>query len=251
MIESQFQGQTVIHRLDPRVKFLTALIFSVIVAVQSRFAPLLWGALLPAALLILARLSPFKIVKKLVPVNGFILMLWLILPLSYPGHPVYHLGPLTITEEGIRQSLLITVKSNLIVLAAIGLLSTSAVFDLVYALQSLHLPNKLVQLFFFSYRYIPVLYSEYERLHNAMKLRGFRAGTNLHTYRSYAYLVGMLLLRGYERSQRVYQAMLMRGFDGRFRTIKELRMRRCDALAVAAAAIYLAGMGCLVWMGSF
>lgn len=251
MIETQFQGETVIHRLDPRVKLLIALVFSVIVAVQSRFTPLIWGILLPVVLLTLARLSPLKVVRKLIPVNGFILMLWLILPFSYQGDPVYHLGPLTITREGIRQSLLITVKSNLIVLTVIGLLSTSVVFDLVYALQSLRLPNKLVQLFFFSYRYIPVLYSEYERLHNAMKLRGFKAGTNLHTYRSYAYLVGMLLLRSYERSQRVYQAMLMRGFDGRFRTIKELRMRRCDVLTAVAVAVYLMGMGYLIWMGSF
>ncbi|HID55177.1 TPA: cobalt ECF transporter T component CbiQ [Candidatus Poribacteria bacterium] len=251
MIESQFQGQTVIHRLDPRVKFLTALIFSVVVAVQSRFTPLLWGAVLPVVVLILARLNPLKVARRLAPVNGFILMLWLILPLSYSGHPIYRFGPLTITEEGIRETLLITVKSNLIVLAVIGLLSTSAVFDLVYALQSLRLPNKLVQLFFFSYRYIPVLYSEYERLHNAMKMRGFRAGTNLHTYRSYAYLVGMLLLRSYERSQRVYQAMLMRGFDGRFRTIRELRMKRSDALAAAAATAHLVGVGYLIWMGSF
>jgi len=79
MIESQFQGQTVIHRLDPRVKFLTALIFSVVVAVQSRFTPLLWGAVLPVVVLILARLNPLKVARRLAPVNGFILMLWLIL----------------------------------------------------------------------------------------------------------------------------------------------------------------------------
>jgi cobalt/nickel transport system permease protein len=248
MIESPFQGQTIIHTLDPRVKLLTTLLFSIIVVVQSQFIPLLWGSALPICILILGRLSPLKVAKRLTVVNGFVLMLWLILPVSYPGHPIYHLGPFTITSEGIRTSALITVKSNLIVLTVIGLLSTSPVFDLVYALQSLRLPNKLVQLFFFSYRYIPVIYSEYERLHNAMKLRGFRAGTNLHTYRSYAYLVGMLLLRSYERSQRVYQAMLLRGFDGKFRTIRELHMRRWDVVVAGSAMIYLIGMGCLGWI---
>ena len=50
-----------------------------------------------------------------------------------------------------------------------------------------------MHLFFFSFRYIHVSHSEYHRLDNAMKIRSFKPRTDIHTYRSYAYLVGMLL----------------------------------------------------------
>ena len=59
-----------------------------------------------------------------------------------------------------------------------------------------------------------VLEEEYQRLARAARIRGFRAGTDLHTYRTYAYLVGMLFVRAADRAERVRNAMLCRGFNG-------------------------------------
>ncbi|NIR17569.1 MAG: cobalt ECF transporter T component CbiQ, partial [Desulfobacterales bacterium] len=66
------------------------------------------------------------------------------------------------------------------------------------------------QLLFFSYRYIHVIYLEYVRLLNAMKVRCFHPRSDVHTYKAYAHLVGMMLLKSYDRSERVYGAMLCR-----------------------------------------
>ena len=79
-----------------------------------------------------------------------------------------------------------------------------------------------------------------------MKVRAFHPRTDLHTYRSYAYLVGMLLLRSYERSRRIYQAMLLRGFRGTFWTLHHFRAGRSDFVAGALLGLYLGGM---VWLG--
>jgi len=164
------------------------------------------------------------------------------LPFTFPGKNFYTLGSLNISQEGIKYALLITIKSNSIILAGIALLSTSSIFNLVHALRHLYLPDKLTQLFFFSYRYIQTIHSEYIRLNNAVKIRGFKAQTNFHTYRTYAYLVGMMLVRSYDRSKRVYNAMLCRGFKGKFWTLNHFVFKKSDFIAGTVMISYIIGL---------
>jgi cobalt/nickel transport system permease protein len=70
-----------------------------------------------------------------------------------------------------------------------------------------------------TYRYIAVIQTEYHRLLRAAKFRGFVPGTNIHSYRTYAYLAGMLFVRASRRASRVYDAMRCRGFNGEFHTL--------------------------------
>ena len=125
-------------------------------------------------------------------------------------------------------ALAITIKSNAIVLSVMALLATSTVFTLVHALRHLYLPDKLVNMFFFTYRYFQVIHQEYLRLRSAMKIRCFRPRTNRHTYRSIAYLMGMLLVRSFDRSDRVQQAMLCRGYNGQFWVLDHFHLHRID-----------------------
>ena len=162
-------------------------------------------------------------------------LLWLFLPFTQPGDPV-PLGPLTASREGLLFAAALTLRTNAIVLATIALIGTTPVFELVHSLQHLHLPGKLVHVAFFSYRYIDVIQQEYLRLRDAMRIRCFRPRTSLHTYTSYAYLVGMLLVRSYERSQRVYQAMLCRGFKGQFPVYRHFQLHRNDLIHLAFLA---------------
>ena len=236
-IEGVRSGGGIIGQIDPRVRLIVAFVYSVMVALESGPLPLAYASALPLCAVSAARLSPGALLRRLAPANLFILLLWLILPFSYPDRSV-----------GLHHALLITVRSNLILLTTIGLLSISPVFQLARALRKLGFPRKLTQLFLLSCRYIPVIHDEYIRLRNAMRVRGFKPGTNLHTYRSYAYLVGMLLLRSYERSERIYRAMLMRGFDGELRTLRTLDFSGFDALASALLGAYLIGMGVLKWV---
>ena len=109
----------------------------------------------------------------------------------------------------------------------------------------LGVPDKFCFLFLFTYRYLYVIAEEYERLATAARLRGFVAATDMRTYRTYAALVAMVLVKSYDRSQRVYQAMLLRGFAGRFPGLGHDRAGRRDAvflmlvLGLAVAAIWL------------
>jgi cobalt/nickel transport system permease protein len=193
--------------------------------------------ILPAFLLVCARLDFGKVMLRLAIVNGFTLFLWLFLPFTTPGETIYSIGPFTIQREGVYQALLITLKSNSIILMALALLGTSQIFTLVHAMSHLWVPDKLVHLFFFCFRYIHVINDEYHRLINAMKMRGFKPKTNMRTYRAYSYLVGMLLIRSFNRSKRILQAMRCRGFKGKFYILHHYEMKRYDyAVGVSSLA---------------
>jgi cobalt/nickel transport system permease protein len=81
-----------------------------------------------------------------------------------------------------------------------------------------------------------------------MAARCFRPGTGMHTYRTYAYLVGMLLVRSHGRSRSIYNAMLCRGFRGHFPVVNHFHLHRADivfglVMAALTAALILTGIG--------
>lgn len=160
---------------------------------------------------------------RLLVINFFILFLWLFLPFSRPGEPAFSIGSFTATLEGIIYSAIITLKSNGIILAMTALISTMQVQTLGAGMQSLKLPDKLSRILLFSWRYVHVMLSEYTRMRRAATMRGFVPRTNLRTYRTYAWLMGMLLVRSLDRAHRVWQAMLCRGFTGTFHTLTTYR----------------------------
>jgi cobalt/nickel transport system permease protein len=229
-LEEFAEGNSVFHRLDPRVKFITLIPYIIVLALMQGIKYPALALTVSTLIIIITRIDMKKLLNRLVVVNIFILFLWLFLPFSHPGHEVFRVGPLTATREGFLFALSITLKANAIVLATIALLGTSEVFSLAHALVHLKFPRKLVYLFFFFYRYVSVLHDEYSRMRRAITIRAFHAKTNLHTYRTYAYLVGMLIVRSFDHSQRIYNAMLCRGFTGKFPVISHFELKRSDVI---------------------
>lgn len=243
MIEEQFAiGESFVHNLDARVKIIVAILFSVVVAASKNFAALLPALSVSLFLIVLAKLSMRNVFYRLLIVNGLIVFLWLFLPFTYEGEVWFTVGPLVGTKEGVLYAGQITLKCNAILLALVALLTTTPIFTLGHAMSQLRIPDKVTHLFLFTYRYIHVIFQEYQRLLNAMRIRGFVPHTNMHTYRSYAYLVGMLLVRSYDRAERIHKAMLCRGFTGQYYTLSRLSIKTgdiCYATAMLAAILVL------------
>jgi cobalt/nickel transport system permease protein len=240
-IEEPFsEGTSLAHRLDPRGKIVVAALFAVLMAVSKSYATALAGLALALLCLVLARLPWKKVVARLLVVNSFIFFLWIVLPLTYPGDAVFHWGPLAATRQGLIFTGLITLKSNAIIIALIALIATVPVITLGQAMHNLRFPNKLCHMLLFTYRYLYVIEQEFQRLVQAMKIRGFRPRTNLHTYRSYANLAAMLLVRSYDRADRVFQAMLCRGFHGTFYSLRTFSWQRRDGIFLVVSMLALA-----------
>jgi len=231
MLEETFaDGNSSIHRLDPRVKIVSAMGFSVVTAVLDQFPALFLALAVAVGLVLSARLAVRAVAYRLAVVNGFILLLWLMLPFTYPGTHLFSIGPLDASREGMLYALLITIKSNAIVIACIALLSTTYLADLGRALGRLRVPDKLVHILLFMFRYLGLMARNYQRLTTSMNVRCFRPRTNLHTYRYYANMVGMLLISSYETAEAVHAAMLCRGFKGKLYAMDDFSIKGADML---------------------
>lgn len=227
---------------------MAALVFSVVVAVGVRLGMLAAALGVGLAVAAVARLRPADLARRLIEVNLFILLLWVFLPFTYPGEALAAIGPLTATREGVTFAGAVTLKANAIVLVSTALVATVDLARLGHALYHLRLPATLIHLFTFMVRYFDVLHREYVRLRNAMRVRGFRPRTNRHTYRTYAYLVGMLLVRSFDRSHRVMAAMKCRGFRGQFYVLSHFTAARRDFVFGLAWFVVVAALGAMEWM---
>ena len=88
---------------------------------------------------------------------------------------------------------------------------------------------------------------EYQRMVRAAKIRGFRPGTNLHTYQTVAYFVAMLFVRAATRAEHVYRAMLCRGFNGRLYCLAEFPPHRSNWVFAGIMAGAVLGLVLLEW----
>jgi cobalt/nickel transport system permease protein len=248
MIDEPFAfGRSVLHRTDPRFKLVFAVLFSVVTAVAYRFPVLLAALATAVTLAAAARLQPAAVAARLLPVVGFLLLLWLLLPLTFEGTPLASIGPLTLSRPGVVLAAQISLKSVAILLSFMALVATMSFATLGRALDSLHVPSKIVHLLLMTYRYIFVIEQEYRRLLRAAKIRSFKPGTNLHTYRTVAYFVGMLFVRAAARAERVHQAMRCRGFNGRFYCLAEFAPHPRNWVFAALMSATVLALAILEW----
>jgi len=234
-------GHSILHRLDPRLK-LTAVTAWSFFAALARTEPAALFALAGAlAFAGLGRLAPGPTAKRLSAVNFFLVFIWLFLPFSVPGEPSFTLGGLSATKPGLELALLLSIKVNAAALGALAFFGTSSVTQLAAAARRLGAPEKLTAIFLLTLRYFHVLRLEYLRLRQALKVRAFKPALNLHTLKTYANLVGILLVRGVDRAERVHAAMLCRGYTGRFWFHDHFRFTGLDWLGAFLLALLLSG----------
>ena len=229
MIQEPFAaGNSRIHHLDPRFKIIAAIIYTMVIALSNTMLVLIIALCISILLVYLAGLNLREVAKRLAVVGWFLLFIWLILPLAFEGKHLYQIGPLSITLPGVMLATRITIKTAAILLAFMPLVTTMTIITLGHALNCLHLSGKFIHLLMMTYRYLFVIENEYQRLWNAIKIRGFCPKTNMHSYKTYAYLIGMLFVRASIRAERVHQAMLCRGFDGRFYSLYDFSVSRSN-----------------------
>jgi cobalt/nickel transport system permease protein len=200
---------------DLRLRLVAA--FALVTAISQLHSLPVAAAVLAATLAAaLAARPERRLWRRLLHVEGFVLVLFATLPFAVPGASLFTLGPLSASVEGVARAALVACKISASVLVILTVLGGIDTHRLGGALRGLRLPEPLVRLFVLTARYVGVLREEAARLREAMRARAFRPGSNRHTWRSYGNLVGMLLVRALERARRVEEAMALRGYDGRF-----------------------------------
>ncbi len=217
---------TFIHRLDPRVKVLTTVVFIALVVSYGKYeiAGLLPFAVFPAALIAAANLPPAYLARKVLLAAPFALFVAIFNPI-FDRAPLAQFGALAVSGgwisfAAIMVKFVLTVSGGLVLVACTGFNAVCA------ALAKMGVPGGFTLQLLFLYRYIFVLGDEAARMVRARALRSF--GGRGMEMRVYVSMVGQLLLRTLDRAQRIHLAMLCRGFDGEIRLLRPLRARAAD-----------------------
>lgn len=228
---------TPIHRVDPRAKVITTLVFIVCVVSFGKYEVL---QLLPFVLFPLVLASegdlPFDyLAKRLLVAAPFAIFVGMFNPLI--DRTLVSVGGVEIAMGWISYAS-IMIRFLLTTAAALVLVCTTGMNDVCLAIDRMGAPDVFATQLLFLYRYIFVLAEEALTMSRARSLRSFgRRGLG---FRSYSQILGHLLLRTYGRAQRVYDAMLCRGFTGRIRTLRTLRFRSSDwAFLVGWSAVFV------------
>ncbi len=231
-----------VHTVDSRIRILVASAFAIVVVALNDLVVLSIALACAVLAALVARLPLAPTLRRAAAMDAFILVMLLMLPFTVAGTPLFTIGPLIASREGLSQAIAIALKANAIVLLLLALVGTMHPAVLGHALRRLGVPVTLVHLLFFTVRYVEVLGRESERMRLAMKARAFRPRSDLHTWRSFGYLIGMLLVRSLERAERILAAMKCRGFDGRLHDGDGRPLRPSDGVFVVVSLLVLAGL---------
>lgn len=220
-----------IHRIDPRAKLITTLLFVIAVVSFGRYT--VW-ALLPFCIYPIVLISAGGLPAGELFMRALILCpLPIVIGIFNPiidRQTLLQIGPLGISG-GWASLISIVLRFMLTVTAVLALIASTGLNAVCDSLVRFGVPRPFVTQLLFFYRYIFVLTDEADRLDRARSLRSFGSrGTGFGPFIS---LIGHLLMRTLDRAERIYRAMLCRGFDGHMRMIRTMRIRPSDAAFVA------------------
>jgi cobalt/nickel transport system permease protein len=222
-----------VHRLDPRAK-VVGLLGVTIVAVTTPLSA--WPVYLACATTLagiaaLAGVGPRTIWRRGRFVIPLVLFVAVFLPFVRGGEQV-ELGPLSVSAAGLAAFAAVSVKAVLGTVSAILLGATTTFPSTLRALEALRVPRLLVLIAGFVYRYLFVVVDEVQRMRAALAARGYRPRSALQA-RAVGRVATALFLRTHSRGERVYLAMLSRGYAGSVPMLDRLRFRAADLVFVA------------------
>jgi len=234
-LENLAAGKTVIHRLHPLAKLLSALVFIVFVVSFGRYdfirlAPYLFY---PFVMMALAEL-PYKLLLSRVLIALPFCLFAGISNIIFDRAAALSIGGITVSL-GVLSLATILMKMYLCVMAALLLIATTPFTELTAQLRRLHVPMILIMVFEMTFRYIGVLFEEVYSMTTAYKLRsGKRKSLDMQHMGSF---VGQLLLRGFDRAERVHAAMRCRGYSLNSVPPARRRLQSSDIIALAVICL--------------
>lgn len=234
---------SLLGRWDPRLKICGLLILAFTFSFLSQIHALPVMAVVTLAFVCMSGMPLGQLMRRLRYPSLLVLGLVILLPFVSGTTPLLHLGGLTVTTEGSLAALVIGVRFLCIVTLASVLLGSTPLLENIKALQALGLPYIMADMALLMVRYLDVFSKDLSQMRIAMRLRGhndraFSRTTLLRT----AWLMGCLLLRSHDRSERVYMAMRLRGYGAKAPSPGEFRVAATDVAGltgVCALAIAL------------
>ena len=252
-IGQYYPSESLIHRLDPRVKFVGTFIYIVSLFVFKTF----WGFIPPAVMLIFviaAAKIPLKyIVKGLRPILFLLLFMTAMNLLVTPGEIIGQWWIIKVTKEGVRAAGFMGLRLTLLVMGSSLMTYTTTPSALTTAMEHIFAPLKLIRvpvhelamMMSIALRFIPILLEETDRIMKAQQARGadFESGNLLKRAKAMLPILVPLFVSAFRRAGDLAQAMEARCYHGgKGRTkLHPLKYKVRDIVAYVILVGYLAG----------
>lgn len=250
-----FPGNSLIHRMDPRMKFVLTFALIVLVFVAGSAAAIGLMTLTITAL-VLATKVPFKLYFKGLKPIWVIIIITSILNIFYisTGNVLWSWKFITITDQGIMRSILIALRITIMILISCVLTYTTSPTDLTDAIERLMTPLKYIKvpvhdiamMMTIALRFVPTLLEETDKITNAQKARGadLESGNLMQRVKAMIPILIPLFVSAFRRAYDLAMAMECRcyhGGEGRTR-MKQLHLSALDYLALTLAVVLLCGV---------
>jgi len=221
-LDEMASKKTLIHNINPIVKLLVTLLYLVIVISFGKYdiSGLVPFISYPIIIFILSDIPYLPVFKRMFVALPFVSGVGILNPIFDTRIYIEILG-LGVSGGWISFASLI-VKSSLTILAGLLLIATTKAYEIAWAFRKIGMPRIFVIQFLLIYRYIFVLLEEVSKIIKAHNLRSpFRKGVSLKVSGS---LLGQMLMRSIDRANRIYNAMILRGFNGECFFYKESKI---------------------------
>ncbi|MFW5804511.1 MAG: cobalt ECF transporter T component CbiQ [bacterium] len=218
------------HSFDPRAKIvcLLILIFSIVMITDIKV--LFIGFISSITLVLICKIPVGFIIKRLKWVLFFVFALLVIIPITSSGNVIFTLSFITVTKQGLILASTISLKALSATLLVFPMISTMPFITFIRALEQLKIPSKLVQMISFIYRYIFVISDELHKTRLSVQSRNVKKKSYFFKNKILGSIIGMIIIRSYERGERIRDAMLSRGYNGKIRTIHSFKLHKLDIL---------------------
>ncbi len=224
-LDTLASGNSVIHRLDGRVKLISTIIIIIYCIFSSK---LIVPLILETYLLIIIYLSQlsftdsFKRILLLLPFGAMIIIFQ---PFIQPGNIIWSYSWLTITDKGLQFAILLLSRLIVALTAIVILSSTSPIQQIVYSLRKLKIPKDLAMILSIMVRFLFMFIDELENIKKAQSSRNFDIHSKLTPYKwrlkQVGFTIAMMFLKSYEQGEKVYQSMISRGFSDKSKLYSE------------------------------
>lgn len=251
-----YQTDSIIHRLDPRVKLVATLVFIISLFIVDNFIGYMIAAIFLAGMIKLSKV-PFRFMMKGMKSILFLLIIAVVFNLFLtPGEAVVSFWKLTITEEGIRLAVMMAVRlvfliigSSLMTLTTTPNNLTDGMEKLMSPLKIFHVPvHEVAMMMSIALRFIPILLEETDKIMKAQIARGadFESGNLIKKAKSMVPLLVPLFISAFRRANDLAMAMEARCYrGGEHRTkMKPLIYHKRDRIAYAVIFGFMAGCIC-------
>lgn len=249
-----FPADSVIHRLDPRVKILSLIAYIVLIFCTFNFASLAFLAAIVILIVLLSKV-PLKMYLKSLKVIIVIVAITSLLNLFYgTGEPIFQWGFIKVTWDGVKNAIFVCVRIICLILFSSVLTFTTSPTDLTDALERLMKPltifhikvHEIAMMMTIALRFVPTLLEETDKIMAAQKARGadMESGGLITRIKALVPILVPLFVSAFRRAYELAVAMecrCYRGGEGRTR-MKQLRLAKRDYISIVFTLLVIAGV---------